>query len=581
MIRVTKKIFGILSEKQKHQSVLLIILMLIGGIMESVSVTLILPLIDAVVNEGTWSDTWYANLICNLFGITTQRNYIIVLLVALIAIFVVKNIFLLFEYYIQYGFICRSRFHLQHMLMREYLHKPYEYYLSASSGEIVRVVTADTGQTFSVFNNLIIFYTEIVVAGVVGITIVFISPKMSIGVILILLAEVLIIAKIIKPIMQRVGNVQRSEAAKANKWLLQSINGIKSVKVSHTENFFEEKYVAHANKGVDAERKSQTLANVPRLIIEAFTVSAVLLLVLVMVLCGSELSDLIPQLSAFVVAAMRLLPSINRISNAQNQIPFYEGGLDNVIEVLNSNADNLKQDELDKTNSEDSPNIEFDNTVRFNDVVFSYEGNDRKIFDKASFVINVGESIGIVGTSGAGKTTAIDILLGLLEPDEGNIFCDDIDIKENMDAWLSNVAYIPQNIFLMDDTIKSNIAFGKHNSEIDDNEVWMAIKEAQLEDFVRSLPEGIHTRVGEQGIRLSGGQKQRIGIARALYNNPKLLVFDEATSALDNETEAAIMDSINSLKGQKTMIIIAHRLSTIENCDTVYRVEAGKIIKER
>lgn len=581
MIKVTRKIFGVLSEKQKHQSILLVVLMLIGGIMESLSVTLILPLIDAVVNEATWSESWYASLICGLLGINTQRNYIIVLLIALIFIFIIKNVFLLIEYYVQYGFICRSRFHLQHMLMKEYLHKPYKYYLSSSSGEIIRVVTSDTSQTFAVFSNLLTFYTEIVVAGVVGITIVIISPGMSVGVILILLTEVLIIAKIIKPIMQKVGNVQRSEAAKANKWLLQSINGIKSVKVAHTEDFFEGKYVVHANKGVDADRKNQTLANVPRLIIEAFTVAAVLLLALVMVLCGSELSDLIPQLSAFVVAAMRLLPSINRISNAQNQIPFHEGGLDNVIKVLKSDKDSLEQDEIRNTNNNDSLNIEFNSKLKFDNIDFCYEGNDKKIFDKASFEINAGESIGIVGVSGAGKTTAIDILLGLLEPNGGRILCDGIDIHDNLKSWLSNVAYIPQSIFLMDDTIKANIAFGKHNSEIDEEEVWTAIKEAQLEEFVKSLPEGIYTKVGEQGVRLSGGQRQRIGIARALYNNPKLLVFDEATSALDNETEAAIMDSINGLKGQKTMVIIAHRLSTIENCDMVYRVESGKVIKER
>lgn len=578
MIRATKKIISILTSKQKRGMIIIALMMLLGGVLESISVSLILPLVEAVMNETNWMDKSYAKLICNSFHITSQTTYVIVLLVMLILIFILKNAYLLLEYYVQFGFIARSRYNLQHSLMHSYLHKPYDYFLYASSGTIIRIVTNDTSQTFTLLTQLLTFYTEIVVAFILGLTILIISPKMALGLIVILLLELLVITKVIKPVLSRMGNTQRAEGAKANKWLLQSINGIKSVKVAHKEDFFENKYAQHADISVDMDRKNQTLQNLPRLVIEAFTVAAVLLWILIMLLTGTGLIELIPVLSAFVVAAVRILPSVNRITNAMNQIVFFEGGLDNVIEVLNGEKVLETQEmEIEKADID----ISFDSSIDFQNVTFSYTEEGKLIFDDASFSIKPGESVGIVGKSGSGKTTAIDIILGLLKPTKGHVYSDGISIEKNMSSWLSKLAYIPQNIFLMDDTIRTNVTFGEHTSEVDDERVWSALRDAQLDEYVNGLPDGLDAIVGEQGVRLSGGQRQRIGIARALYNNPEILFFDEATSALDNDTESAIMESIENLKGKKTLVIIAHRLTTIENCDVVYRIEDGKVIKER
>lgn len=581
MLKITKKVMLILNERQKKMVVVLAFMMLIGGIVDSVSVSLILPLISAIMNEETWNQEWYAQLICKMFHISEAKVYIEVLLILLILFFFMKNVYLLFEYYVQYSFIAKSQYKMRHDLMTGFIYKPYAFFLNANSGEIVRIFTEDTTQAFALLTSLLQFYTEAFVCVILGITIFIISPTIAFELVVILLLELLVIAKFIRPTMKKYGEINRNDGAASNKWILQSIQGIKNIKVAQTEDFFREEYGKHAERVVDATRKNLTLATFPRLFIEAITVSAVLALMFIMVIMGKELTLIVPQLTAFVVAAMRLLPSVNRISVAINQMPYYEGGLDNIINVLkNEKRERDAKKENYKRKNSDRKNIKFRNSITLKSVDFSYVGAESNILDCAGVEILSGQSVGIVGSSGSGKTTVVDIMLGLLKPQSGCVLIDGINIEENLTSWLDRLAYIPQQIFLMDDTIRENVAFGKKKRNIDDEKVWEALKEAQMEKFVKKMPDGLDTVVGEQGIRLSGGERQRIGIARALYNNPDVIFFDEATSALDNETETAIMESINSLKGRKTLVIIAHRLSTISNCDVVYRVQGGKILKE-
>ncbi len=581
MIGVTKKLFGIFESRQQHQIFLLGIMMLIGGIMESLSVSLMLPVITAIMNSDTWNEASYVQTLCDIFHITEQRSYVELLLVALIAVFIIKNAYLLFMYRVQYTFITKNRIRMQRKLMHSYLQKPYEFFLNVSSGEIVRIITNDTNQTFTLLSTVMGFYTELIVAIVLGITIFVLSPIIGVSMVVILLIEVIVIARIVKPLLKYRGDNQRIESAASNKWMLQSINGIKSIKVANRQDFFEEKYGVHADRGAIYERSFNIWSQVPRLTIEAFTITGVIFMLLVFVIAGVDLATLIPQLSAFVVAAVRLLPSANRISTAINQVPYYEGALDNLIITMTSERVTEETEEGLTIDSDTLPSITFDYDLVFNQVTFSYPDGVAPVLDHADMQILPGQSIGVVGTSGAGKTTAIDIMLGLLMPQSGQVLVDGVDIHDNINGWRKLLGYIPQSIFLMDDTIRENVAFGMHSDQIDDEQVWRALRDAQLEDMVRALPEQLDAKIGEAGVRISGGQRQRLGIARALYNNPDILVFDEATSALDNETEAAIMESIDNLKGRKTLVIIAHRLSTIENCDVVYRVGDGKIVRER
>lgn len=576
MIKITRKVLRILSSRQKMIAVFMLFLMLVGGLMESLGVSLILPLIGAVV-DSDWRNKWYASLLCDFFNINSQADYIIVLLIALSVVFIVKNAYLLFEYYFQYSFISKSRFLIQKRLMHEYIMKPYSFYLNSNSGEIIRVVLNDTNQAFQLLTYVISFYTEGIVAFILAITITIISPLIAFFLTVILLIELFFISLFIKPVMRKMGNLQRTEYALCNKWILQAIQGIKSIKVSHTEEFFENEFCKHSEAVVCVDGKNLTLNNVPRLIIESFTVSGILLVIMVLVFRGLDLAMIVPQLSAFVVAAVRLLPSINRISSSINILPFLEGGLDNTITVLdNKSSVHIPSRYVSPVDIEEASDIGKFCSIDLRNVSFCYPHSQEVILDNVNLKILKGQSIGIIGPSGAGKTTVVDIMLGLLPVSGGGVFVNDVEIDICSKTWLNKVSYIPQSVFLMDDSIKNNILFGQ--SMISEERVCDVLRDSQLLEFVEKLPDGMDTIIGEQGVRLSGGQKQRIGIARALYTNPEVIFFDEATSALDNDTEEAIMKSIESLRGHKTIIIIAHRLSTIKKCDAVYKVE-NKTIK--
>ena len=295
-------------------------------------------------------------------------------------------------------------------------------------------------------------------------------------------------------------------------------------------------------------------------------------LIIIFLLAGRSISTMMQQLSAFALAAVRLMPSANRMNTYINQIAFYEPSLDVVIRELNDCTSYKYQDEIEN-------GLIFSKEILLQNVSFHYPESEVYVLEKVDLKIPIGHSVGFVGHSGSGKSTAVDIILGLLKPQTGKVLIDGIDIEKAYNTWLSKVGYIPQMIYMLDDTIRRNVAFGEEETEIQDEKIWEALKDAQLLEFVKDLPEGLETKIGERGVRLSGGQRQRIGIARALYNQPDILIFDEATSALDNETEAAVMEAIDFLKGKKTMIIIAHRLETIRNCDIVYRVEKGKIVE--
>lgn len=579
MIRIIKKVYSLFTLRQRQYLIILALMMLIGGVLESLSVSIVMPLISAIMDDSGWNDHMYTRIICGMFNIEDQRSYIIILIVLLILAFIIKNVYLLLEYYAQYTFIAKGRLKMQTDLLQKYFAKPYSFFLNVNSGEIVRIMSGDSNDVFILLTNLLTIFTEGCICIILGITIFVISPIIAIVLFLTLLIEIITIALIVKPYLKKIGDRRRKESGIANKWMLQSINGIKSIKVANSERFFFSNFKSHTEYTVDAERKNQTLGVLPRLLIETATIVTVLGMMLIGISTGKDIANLIPQLSAFVVAALKLLPGVNRISISINALPFYEGGLDSTLAVLND--DDILNEKIHKKENEILSNKEMllSNCLEVKKLTFSYSNSYRNILEDAEVTIESGQSVGIVGASGAGKTTLIDIILGLLIPDKGGVYVDNINIKDNLELWRSHIAYIPQQIFLIDDTIRSNVIFHESNLS-DDKKVWRALKEAKMDEFVRSLPEGLDTAVGEQGVRLSGGQRQRIGIARALFNDPKVVFFDEATSALDSETEAAIMDSINHLKGKKTLVIIAHRTSTLENCDVIYKIENGKIIRK-
>ncbi|MBQ7200413.1 MAG: ABC transporter ATP-binding protein [Eubacterium sp.] len=573
-----KKFRGILSRHQKVRIIELGFLMIIGGFLEMLSVSLILPFMDAVMTPERIMKNSIVVAVCDFFDLHSHRTFLVLLALVLAIIYILKNAFLLFQMHVQARFVANNQFAVQCRLLHNYINRPYEYFLWIDSGEVLRVITNDTAQTFTLLSNIMMFFSEMVVSGILIITIFVASPGVTIAMAALLLVMVLVIMGVLRPILNRSSKRNAKAAASMNKWLLQSIQGIKELKIMRKEEFFEEEFNESGSEYVRMSRRVTTLGQIPRFMIEAVAMSLFLLVVAYLIYKGTDLEDVIPLLSVVAMAAIRLLPSVNRISLCMAAMASGEPYLDKMIENLQE-VHSYTDDEA----VEEQPGAvgRLDREFGFEDVAYRYPSGDSDVLTGADINIKTGESVGIVGASGAGKTTAVDILLGLLRPKGGQVVVDGTDIRLDMDGWLSQIGYIPQMIFMLDGTIRENVAFGVPEDEVDDDRVREALREAALLDFVDSLSGGLDTELGERGVRLSGGQRQRIGIARALYTDPSILFFDEATSALDNETETAIMESINSLHGTKTMVIIAHRLTTIEGCDHIFRVADGKVIMER
>ena len=584
--------------------------MLFGAFLEVLGVSLIVPLVSVIMQENVIQNNKVVQCICTLLHIRSNKTFSIVCILVLIFVFIFKDLYLMFEIYVQNRFIYNGRFQIQQRLMNTYLDCGYEYYLNASSGEIVRIMQQDVKNAFLLLFNLLNFTTELIVSLVLVIAVFVINPLMSMLVGIVLALTMLVIAKVAKPMLHRQGEILQESSEQTNKWLIQMVNGIKEIMVGNKQEFFRENFNYHGKRLVRAERWNGLLGNVPRLLIEMASIVSMLFALLVAVMSGAEVSKLVPAIAAFAMAALKLMPSANRISSALNLVAYYEPSLNNVLENLDLFDDeNIKMNsvvkEMKKTfvrekrgNLETSAeiksmqqtekkvlgnfyNMTLQHQVELKNISYHYPDTKQMVLQNVDMVIPIGKSIGIVGVSGSGKTTVVDIILGLLNPQSGEVLIDGMLLKENYGQWLSCIGYIPQMIFMLDDTIRANVAFGISPEKVEEEKVLKALEEAQLRDFVEKLPDGLDTRIGERVIRLSGGQRQRIGIARALYPNPELLFFDEATSALDMETETAIMESINRLHGRKTLVIIAHRLATIAECDMVYRVENGRIVREK
>lgn len=573
IIRVLKKYRMIMSRGQKLRIGIIIVMMLIGGVLETLSVSLVLPLVTAIMQPDFVETNKYARMVCKIFDLHSANTFMIVVIMSLIAMYIGKNLFLYLEYYTQTRFVCNNRYALQQRMMQSYIARPYEFFLNESSAEVMRVINNDVQASFNLLSTLMSMFTELVISFALVITIVAVDPMMAGLVAAILLVLMMFLGTVMKPVLRNAGVKYQKSNAITYKWLMQSMHGIKEVKVAAKESFFVEQYAKAGRVSIECEKKNTVMANIPKLMIEAVTVSAMLGVIAVLMLRGRNVSDLVPQLSAFAMAAVRLLPSANRVSTAFNNMSYQEPMLDKMIE----NMRDISEWEDSSDNEEHQTTLTLDKQLELQDITYRYPNTEEPVLRNANMVVPAGKSVGIVGASGAGKTTAVDILLGLLKPEQGQVLVDGKNIEEDYRGWLSHLSYIPQSIYMLDDTIRANVAFGFDLKKMDDEQIWRALREAQLEEFVRSLPEGLDTSIGERGVRLSGGQRQRIGIARALFTDPELIILDEATSALDNETEAAIMDAINALHGKKTLIIIAHRLTTIEECDYIYRVENGKI----
>lgn len=478
-------------------------------------------------------------------------------------------------YYFQFGFTYNYQRTLAVRLTNCYMKQPYVFHLSKNVAELQRNVIDDVTMFFQAVLGIIQFITEILVSLLLVAYLLYIDKSITLAIMIFLLFFAIAYLKLFKNKSVKWGEENRYTNVIRNKWIRQSFEGIKEIKIVNREQFFIDKVDKYYKAFANATKKQQLISNIPRPLFEAACVTAFLSAITIKIAKGVNLNYFLPVISAFAIAAFRLLPSFGRLTTAVNTIAFNYPAVNALYnDLYEADKFNYKDEHI-----ESDVELSFNHEISVNNLTFKYPSSEKTILDNVSLCIPKNKSVAIIGASGSGKTTLVDVILGILQPISGSVMTDGIDIYSNINKWHEYIGYIPQMIYLMDDTIRNNVLFGFTDDIDNEEKVWKALEEAQLKSFVEELEDGLNTVIGERGVRLSGGQRQRIGIARALYNDPKILVLDEATSALDNETENAVMEAIDGLHGRKTMIVIAHRLSTIKNCDIVYRVEDGKVIK--
>ena len=568
---ILKPVFNLILSEERKRIYPLLALMLVGMLLETISIGLIIPLISLLSNANTTVQPALIKLITIYLNKPTAEHLVLIALFGMVFLYIIKAIFLIFLSWRLNSFVFDVQNSLSQRLYSLYMRQPYSFHLYKNSGALIANVTTEvTVFTFNIMLPLMVLSTEVLIVIGMILLIFYIEPLGSIVVISVFTIVSVIFQRLTNPKIKKCGSKRQFHESMRLQHLQQGFGGVKEIKLLAKEDSFLKQYEFHNFSASRVGKVHQTLMQLPRLWIELLAVICMTILVFFMLTQGKNLISILPVLGLFAGSAFRLMPSLNRILNALQQIKYATP----VIELLNGELNNLK---ISNDYRKAETRFSFRNKFQLCNIDFTYPKASKKAVDNISISINCGEQIGFIGESGSGKSTIVDIILGLLPVDNGKIIVDNIDITYNMRSWQDQIGYVPQVIFLIDDSIKKNIAFGVDENEIDEDAIKMAIKAAQLDDFILSLPEGLNTSVGERGVRLSGGQRQRIGIARALYNNPKVLLLDEATSALDSETEAEVMESINSLHGEKTIIIVAHRISTLSSCDKIFRIDKGKI----
>lgn len=565
-----KTMLNILNKKQKKRFFALFIIMFLGAGMELLGVSLIMPLVNVVSNADIITTPNYA-LIGTKFGLNDVTEYVSFFSAVLIGIYIVKNAYLAIQYDLQYRFVYNSQKNLMIRILDCYLGEEYLFHVKYSPMELQRNIINDVETAFQSLLSLIQLLTEILVCGILVVFLFYTDAFSTTLIVLIFLLFSIFFALFYKKYSYKLGITVRHASADQLKWVNQSLSGIRELKVTDTENYFIAMFGKAATRLADSRRKQSIVGVVPRPILESVMICGLLAIMMFRIRLGADISEFIPILSIYAISAFRMLPSFSRITNAYNNIMYSKAAVNAVYEEISKIE--LLEKNIEKKNKTDTSNTSNNEDIVVYNLDFKYGEEHEDVLNSVSMCFKHCESTAIIGESGSGKSTLADLVLGILKPTAGDIIFEGKSIYSDLKKWHKLIGYVPQTIYLIDDTIRRNIAFGVMDQEIDEQKIWNALHEAQLDEFVRKLEDGLDTRVGDRGVRLSGGQRQRIGVARALYNDPKILILDEATSALDTDTENALMEAIDKMHGNRTLLIIAHRLTTIKNCDRIYKVE--------
>ena len=573
----------ILTDVQKRWGVIVIIMTIIGALCETMGVSIILPLVQVMIApQQLRENTLVSSVITNL-KLDSDAALIWAIGILVIIVYVIKNLFLFLLSYVRVKYACKVQRELSIEMMESYMKRGYVFFLNVGTGELLRGMQGSITNTYTALSQLFKLLAEVLTIAFICIYIM--CTDITMAVCVVILAFICLMAVVLgcQKWVKRCGEIFYKYSALINKTLLQTFQGIKEVLVMQRQEYFVDSYKKNYIKQQRGTIGQTVASESPAYMIEAVCVTGLIIAVCFKAIDSENASTLVPQLASFAVAAFRILPSLGRISNYFNQFMFCVPGINdtyNNFRKVRSSVKKVEKSHL-KSNLANDSFEEFKDKLSIENITWKYPNTDNNVLKDVSIEISKGQSIAFVGKSGAGKTTLADIVLGLLEPQRGKIKIDGVDIADIPEKRSKVIGFVPQNVNLLDDTVRRNVAFGIEDKDIDDNLVWKALEQAQLKDIIEDSANGLDTEIGERGIRFSGGQRQRFAIARALYCNPDILILDEATSALDTETETAVMEAIEALQGQKTLIIIAHRLTTIKNCDRIYEIVDGKAIERK
>jgi ABC-type multidrug transport system fused ATPase/permease subunit len=561
-------VWAILTNAERKRMFFILLLMLVGSVLETFSLGLVVPAVGLLVKPN-YVQNFPA--IDNFLGHPSEVKFAVMAMTSLVVIYLLKSVFLVWSSWIQTGYSLNVTTRIGRELFENYLNQPYPYHLQRNSSVLIRNSQSSTALMGGVFDPALSIMTDSLVTLGLFSLLIKLQPIGTLTTLAVFGLSALLFRRITNARIKRWGEAQIHYKHMVIQHLQQGLGGVKDVKILGREDFFVSEYSHQLAGSAAVSRRAFVSQTLPRIGLEILTILGLAVLVSTMVVSGEDLNSVLPVLGLFGAAAFRLVPAVSSIVTCVQTITINRPIVNELFHDLSlRKADTPRRQE----------HAGFAHEVEVNNVSFKYETAPTNALSNVSLRVKRGEAVGLVGPSGSGKSTLVDVLLGLMAPASGAVLVDGVNVQDRIRWWQDQIGYVPQSIFLTDDTLRRNVAFGLPKSEIDDAAVDAAIRAAQLEEFVKTLPLGLETVVGERGVRLSGGQRQRIGIARALYHNPDVLVLDEATSSLDMETEHSVMQAVQALQGEKTVIIVAHRLSTVEYCDRLYRLESSRIVDE-
>jgi ABC-type multidrug transport system fused ATPase/permease subunit len=567
MISTLKKINFLITKGQRKGLVILTLLLFVGMILEVFGLGILIPALSIILDPEMAEKTPLISFIRNYFTEFSDQNFIFLFLGAIVLVYLIKSLFIVFLTHKQNRFLTNITAYISNNLFSSYLSQPYNFHLNRNASELIKNIQVEINHFYTFLISLITILIEGGFVFSVLATLIYIEPfgAICIGVFYGLLS--LLFLQFTKRKLKAWGNLRQELDAQVSKIALEGLGGIKDLLILGKTTYFIEQYSKKNYLKARLNANQGTVSQIPRFYLELISIVGLVSFIIILLIQGKDTRSLITVLGVFVAATFRMIPSLNRIIAATQLMKYYLPSVDIIYKEINSYTQV-------KTFENSSENFKFQNEIEFKKVNFSFK-NGAPVLKDVNLKISKGQTIGIIGESGSGKSTFVDLLIGLNKPTSGEIFIDgnkDFQLKQ---SWRNKIGYVSQSIYLTDDTIKNNIALGVSKDKIDIVRIHQLIKDVQLEEFIKNLELGVDTKVGERGVQLSGGQRQRIGIARALYNQPEILILDEATSALDSETEKEVIKSIDNLKSNKTIIMIAHRISTLSNCDKILEIKNG------